>query len=388
VERLAALCNIDLRTGCFCNPGACAQYLGLAEAEQWANFEAGHVCWDDQDVMAGKPTGAVRASFGFYSSFEDCQALLRLVEDFLVERSTSVSPRLNVEDKRNRNEVVLQDILIYPIKSCSGFRVEAWPLTSTGLLFDREWMLTDTNGRSLTQKKVKKLAHVVPSIDLRNGVLRVHCDSVGCDLELPLHADTEEEKQSLLRCRSRGRNVVTCTSPPSVSDWFHEALGVHCTLVRRQADKQEGPGRSFANEGHLLLISVASVADLNKRLQQRGWLQSLDAYRFRPNLVIRSTAPYEEDDWRRVRVGENSLEVMGGCARCEMVNIEQSSGESSEQEPLLTLATYRRRKSGIFFGVLLQCNVLLATARLLSHQWQGMNNDYPVLARGMTLHPE
>lgn len=29
VSRLAALHAIHLRTGCFCNPGACAKFLGL-----------------------------------------------------------------------------------------------------------------------------------------------------------------------------------------------------------------------------------------------------------------------------------------------------------------------------------------------------------------------
>lgn len=34
--------------------------------------QAGHVCWDDQDVIHGRPTGAVRVSFGYMSTFEDC----------------------------------------------------------------------------------------------------------------------------------------------------------------------------------------------------------------------------------------------------------------------------------------------------------------------------
>ena len=29
VEKLAAVCDIHLRTGCFCNTGACMRFLGL-----------------------------------------------------------------------------------------------------------------------------------------------------------------------------------------------------------------------------------------------------------------------------------------------------------------------------------------------------------------------
>jgi len=64
VGRLAALHGIILRTGCFCNPGACAKYLGLSGDEMRENFEGGHVCWDDKDIVRGKPTGAVRISLG------------------------------------------------------------------------------------------------------------------------------------------------------------------------------------------------------------------------------------------------------------------------------------------------------------------------------------
>jgi molybdenum cofactor sulfurtransferase len=54
VEKLAALNNIHLRTGCFCNPGACAMHLGLSAADLQAHHAAGHVCWDDHDVIDGR----------------------------------------------------------------------------------------------------------------------------------------------------------------------------------------------------------------------------------------------------------------------------------------------------------------------------------------------
>jgi hypothetical protein len=57
VEKLAGLCGILLRTGCFCNPGACAAHLGLSLQDIISNYEAGHVCWDDNDIIDGRPTG-------------------------------------------------------------------------------------------------------------------------------------------------------------------------------------------------------------------------------------------------------------------------------------------------------------------------------------------
>lgn len=40
-----------------------------------ANYAAGHVCWDDHDVIGGKPTGLVRASFGYASTLADADAI-------------------------------------------------------------------------------------------------------------------------------------------------------------------------------------------------------------------------------------------------------------------------------------------------------------------------
>ena len=57
VEKVAGLAGIMLRTGCFCNPGACQAYLGLSHEDVISNYEAGHVCWDDHDIIDGRPTG-------------------------------------------------------------------------------------------------------------------------------------------------------------------------------------------------------------------------------------------------------------------------------------------------------------------------------------------
>lgn len=54
VEKLAGLHGIFLRTGCFCNPGACALHLGITASQSKRNFEAGHVCWDDHDIIDGR----------------------------------------------------------------------------------------------------------------------------------------------------------------------------------------------------------------------------------------------------------------------------------------------------------------------------------------------
>nr|XP_011769622.1 molybdenum cofactor sulfurase isoform X1 [Macaca nemestrina] len=81
VEKMASLYNIHLRTGCFCNTGACQRHLGISNEMVRKNFQAGHVCGDNMDLIDGQPTGSVRISFGYMSTLDDVQAFLRFIID-------------------------------------------------------------------------------------------------------------------------------------------------------------------------------------------------------------------------------------------------------------------------------------------------------------------
>jgi len=79
--------------------------------------------------------------------------------------------------------------------------------------------------------------------------------------------------------------------------------------------------------------------------------QLLDTRRFRPNLVIAGSAPYAEDHWRRIRIGDMTFRVVKPCSRCIIPTIDPLTGEQSpNREPLTTLLSYRKGDGGVFFG--------------------------------------
>ncbi|MFS7943746.1 putative molybdenum cofactor sulfurtransferase [Helianthus anomalus] len=81
----------------------------------------------------------------------------------------------------------------------------------------------------------------------------------------------------------------------------------------------------------------------------------VDAMRFRPNLVISGGAPYVEDSWSGLKIGKRHFTSLGGCSRCQMINLNYRAGEvERSNEPLATLAAYRRTKGKILFGILLR----------------------------------
>lgn len=75
-----------------------------------------------------------------------------------------------VNDKVN-TMVNIEELWVYPVKSCRGQQVNAWPLGPNGLLFDREWALVDVNGRVLTQKQCSGLTSVVAAVDVEQHTL-------------------------------------------------------------------------------------------------------------------------------------------------------------------------------------------------------------------------
>ena len=62
---------------------------------------------------------------------------------------------------------IIEQLWLYPIKSCAGVRIESgsWPCTDDGLAFDRYFTLVDAKGTFLSQKQHPKLSLVKPQLD-------------------------------------------------------------------------------------------------------------------------------------------------------------------------------------------------------------------------------
>lgn len=74
--------------------------------------------------------------------------------------------------------------------------------------------------------------------------------------------------------------------------------------------------------------------------------------RFRPNIVIDGELPWEEDGWRRMRIGALEFDFWGHCSRCKIINLHPQTGAASpDKEPLKTLACIHRQEEGACFGI-------------------------------------
>ena len=241
--------------------------------------------------------------------------------------------------------ITLSGLTTYPIKSAAGKSLKQSQVTSRGLQHDRRWMVCDRNGKFLTQRKFPKMAliQVAVSETLRLSI----AGAVDTSLELPAVPATAQS----VAVDVWGDQCTAWSMGEQTAQWLSNFLGIDAQLVympestHRPADhgRFETPN-SFADAYPFLLISEASLADLNDRLEQ-----PVPMNRFRPNLVVKGCEPFAEDTWKQIQIGDIVFDVAKSCSRCSIPGVEQSTGEQGK-EPLKTLATYRRWEHAIWFG--------------------------------------
>jgi molybdenum cofactor sulfurtransferase len=355
VLALAGLHGIALRTGCFCNPGACLTWLGLEAEHIFEARERGAVCGLDTGRPSARPLGAVRVSFGYASTFEHARRLIRFLADCFLAHPPAPGPGLVSAPALVPS---LSEMYLYPIKSCGAFAVREWPLGAAGLLYDREWALLDAEGRVLSLRREPRLALVRPEIDRAAGLLRLRAPAMpelgeAC-LVLDAAAAAAQDDYVVVESEVFGLepDLRRYREAHPAVQWFRALLGRHegVQLVRRVREPGREEALGFANESQLLLISEASLEALRARLGREG--EALQARQFRPNLVVRGTPAWAEDTWQRLSIGPHRLRLYSPCSRCGMVNIDPETGRSHPaSQPLRCLSTFRRGQQGILFGI-------------------------------------
>lgn len=243
-------------------------------------------------------------------------------------------------------EVRLSGIYIYPIKSTGGIPLKTAQVEQRGFQYDRRWMLVDETGKFLTQRQFPRMALI--TVELVGGQLIVNAPNRE-SITIPLHWESRDRISVQV-----WRDV--CDAVPlgeEVNRWFSDFLELSCQLVYMDESTFRPVNPSYATNNEqvsfadgfpFLLISEASLQELNQRLDE-----PVPMNRFRPNLVVSGCEAFAEDDWREIHIGSISFRVVKPCSRCSITTVEQTTGIRGK-EPLLTLAQYRRRSGEIFFG--------------------------------------
>ncbi|MGY8820643.1 MAG: MOSC domain-containing protein [Pseudomonadales bacterium] len=244
----------------------------------------------------------------------------------------------------------LSSLYRFPLKSGSAELLEQERCDELGVYGDRRWMVVDAaSGKFLTQR-------MLPGMALLNarwqGDAELLLTAPGMDaLAVAVPEEGGVERGVLIWRES----LQAPDAGDAAAEWLTRLLDRPCRLVHLptsrgiQVDQdyaRPGERTAFSDGFPFLLIGQRSLDDLSARVGQ-----ILDVRRFRPNLVIAGAAPYAEDGWRRIRIGDLAFRVVKPCSRCIIPTIDPLSGERSPvREPLATLMNYRKGDGGVFFG--------------------------------------
>ena len=248
--------------------------------------------------------------------------------------------------------ITISDLYIYPIKSTKGTRLPHANVDELGLDFDRRFVVSDDSGQFITARTEPSLCLVSAKIT-EQGVVLTAPNMPTLSLEYQKFSD---QYQSV---NVWGDDIAGQRCSIAANSWFSEYLHRPCHLLYfgkkssrvKKAYTDNARKVAFADGYPLLLISQASLDDLNQRLASKNE-KPVSMAQFRPNIVVENCLPFAEDGWQHIRIGDTEFKVSKPCERCIFTTIDPENGEKNpQQQPLSTLKSYRQADQGeILFG--------------------------------------
>lgn len=285
----------------------------------------------------------------------------------------------------------IEQLWIYPVKSCAGIRLGSVELLETGLQWDRAWMVVDDTGEFVSQRDLPHMALIRPR--LHAGWLELTAPGM-LSLQVPLDASGE-----VRRVRVWDDEVEAWDMGDAAARWFERALALpggaprqglrlvrFDPTVRRLSSLQWTGGVQAPNlfsDGYpVLVLSAAALLELNERLAVRGF-PAVGAGRFRPNLVLGGLEAHDEDRLSEIRllaqVPEDAgvpphvvLQPVKPCSRCSIPDVDPATAErgSAVSQVLHAYRQDRRLMGAVTFGM--NAIVRSGTGQMLHEGMRGL----------------
>uniref|UniRef100_A0A1A9W6F1 MOSC domain-containing protein n=1 Tax=Glossina brevipalpis TaxID=37001 RepID=A0A1A9W6F1_9MUSC len=269
----------------------------------------------------------------------------------------------NVMPTKWRPVGILQQINIFPIKSCGPLKLNADEIIECNVLglrmlsvIDRALMVVTEKNEMITARKYPKM--VLIHMKLVDNTL-LHITAPGMDtLELDYATLSESTPGKDVHTSVWDSKVDAMLCGDKYDQWFsYYILGkekglklvyypypmpsknIVSRLIKEPFLQSDDTG-TFCDATSYMLMNLSSIDDLNTRIPR-----PVDALQFRANLHLKmyKSQAYVEDKWQWIRIGDAAIfRVVAPCTRCILPNINALTGERDpEGEPLKTLTKYR-----------------------------------------------
>ncbi|OBZ90547.1 Molybdenum cofactor sulfurase [Choanephora cucurbitarum] len=258
------------------------------------------------------------------------------------------------------NQLTVERITVFPVKSCHYVELSECEVDNMGIKHDRRFMIinADTN-RFVTQRKYSSLCLLRPSFDEAQNILTLNADGQE-PLTLPLKQDLSKLERREVRLWKSALNVFDMGD--EAAQWLSEFLRNHVEHDIRNNHNKDDPIReddpiiparlvtlddpkngvysrpahpklngahsSFTDWSPISFGFSSSLKELNKGMVETGFSkgEEIPMIRFRNNITISGTLPWEEDEWLVVKVGGVTMYILQPLGRCSVPGIDQDTG--------------------------------------------------------------
>lgn len=232
--------------------------------------------------------------------------------------------------------ISLSQLYIHPVKSMRGLALSHAQVATSGLAFDRIFMITEPDGTFITARQHPQMVLFTPAI-LHDGLYLSAPDGSNACVRF---VDFQSQPAPT---EVWGNHFTALIAPEEINTWLSgyfsrpvQLRWVGDSPTRRVKNFAAVP-LSFADGFPFLLANEASLRDLQNRCPA-----SVKMTQFRPNLVVTGAQAWAEDSWQVVRIGGVTFEVAKPCSRCIFTTVSPEKGRKHPSgEPLATLQSFR-----------------------------------------------
>lgn len=207
---------------------------------------------------------------------------------------------------------------MFPVKSCAAIKNESFDCHTLGFqqngVFDRCFVISQNN-KEVTGLVYPKLVLIQPSIVEHQLILSAPGQS---DFLLDLDELLKRSIDTKVQLWISQANGIDCGN--DVADWLSQYIANESNSFRllfyphsypikaktnffKKYKKVQGDDVGvYQSQTSYMLINQASIVDLNRHLDHTA-----TSLQFRPNIVIDGPAPYDEDHFEWIRIGEHVI---------------------------------------------------------------------------------
>lgn len=262
----------------------------------------------------------------------------------------------------------ISKIYCFPVKSCGPIILDEINCgllgPNIGHMRDRVFMVVRPSGEYVTARTYPKMVLIMPKIE--GDAMTLAAPGMQ---EIKINIGELYTSDRTIKITLFGNDASCIDCGDNVAQWFSKyILGENegfrfvfypsaepKPVIRnknylfKQSDRMDSG--ALHDETSFMLMNQGSFDDLNMRIEQ-----PVTPLQYRPNFVVEGPQAWEEDSWKWVKIGEETIfKNVQPCIRCVFTTIDPTTGvRHPKMEPLNTLKTFRtfeKIASNPWFGI-------------------------------------